>query len=569
MKTNVETVRLRILDYVTQSLSDEIPTCEKMKWSMQRFINDLKETENGDSTYYMDWDEVFRFYVWSRMFKHTKGTLAGQHIDLHVSQLYEASNIFGFKYRKNGYRRFREVYIQKARKNAKTQTLALIASYVAFLSKEQEEIYIAGWSKEQSNLCYHEIVRQLEPVEMLKDKWKEAYHFVTIKKNGTTIKPLSREARKTGDGTNPSLSIIDEYGTAHETNEIVDVQKSGMIARKQPLIIYITTAGFNLHYPAFNFYEYCSDVLNPDTNTENDSIFIAIYEQDKDDNFNDETLWVKSNPIVTTYPEGMHSLREAHKLALDQPSQMRNFLTKNMNIWVDNKDDAFIPRSKWDKQTISDEEMKTIIQGATFYYGIDLSATTDLTSIGWVAVKNGKFLVGQHSFMPKDKFRERMSRDKVRFDLFVERGELTLTPGSVVDYNYVKAKLLEMANQYGAKEVGFDVWNAVYLSNELASEGLTMVEIPQSISKLTEPTKRFRERLYDGSLYHGDDHLLSWAISNAVIQQDHNENIKISKLRSSDRIDPVDAIINAFARAMYDDQQFDINSWVTSEEWSF
>ena len=551
------------------SLADEIPTCKAMKHSMLRFKKDLKKTEDPNSTYYMDWDEVFRFYVWARMFKHTKGVLAGQNIELHVSQLFEACNIFGFKVRETGYRRFTEAYIQKSRKNAKTQTLALITSYVAFLSTEQEEIYIAGWTKDQSNLCYNEMVSQIKKVDMLKGKWKEAYHFVTVSKNGSTIKALSREARKSGDGTNPSLTIIDEYGTAHETDEIVDVQKSGMVARTEPLIIYITTAGFNLNYPAFSFYKYCKDIIDPSTKTENDNIFVAIYEQDKTDDLNDETLWVKSNPIVTTYPEGMESLRQAHKLAQDRPESMRNFLTKNMNIWVDQKDDGFISLDKWIKQAMPSDEVEGFLNGANLYYGIDLSATTDLTSIGWVAVKQGKFLVGQHSYMPEDKFRERMSRDKVRFDLFVERGELTLTPGSVVDYNYLKADLLQMASKHGVQQVGFDTWNAVYLSNELMAQGLPMVEIPQSITQLTEPTKRFRERIYDGSLYHTDDHLLNWSIGNAIIQQDHNENIKISKSKSIDRIDPVDAIMNAFARAMYDDQQTDLNNWILGGEWSF
>lgn len=451
----------------------------------------------------------------------------------------------------------------------KTQFLAIIASYVAYLSEEQEEIYICGWNKEQSNLCYNEMLTQIQRVGMLKNTYSDSYHHIKVHNNGSTVKALSREARKTGDGTNPSLSIIDEYGNSHETNEIVDVQKSGMVARNQPLLVFITTAGFNLDYPCFSYYQYCSDILNPEKDTENDSVFVAIYELDPEDDIKDEQNWIKANPIVSTYEKGLESLRTALKQALDRPEEMRNFLTKNMNLWVDMKENGFISMEKWNKQEVDEDYKTEFLQGANLYFGIDLSATTDLTSLGWVAVKQGEFLVGQVSYMPTDKYHERMSRDKIRFDLFVDRDELILTDGAVVDYNYLKTDLMRLASQWGCKEVGFDAWNSVHLSTELMNEGFEMVEIPQSITKLSEPTKRLREKLYSGELYHTDDTLLKWAVSNAITQIDHNENMKISKSQSKDRIDPIAAVINAFARAMFDDLAVDLNAIIMSDDWSF
>lgn len=566
-ETEVAEVQSKVMNYVHDIRSGKIPAGKTMLQAMDRFVNDLKKANNPDSEYYMDWVEVFKFDRWSKMFKHSKGVLAGQQFILHESLLWESANIFGFKRRSDGGRRFREAYIFKARKNSKTALEALMASYVAFLSDQQEEVYVTGWSKSQSDICYNEMIGQIEGADMLKGKYKEAYKFLTVHKNKSVVKALSREAKKSFDGFSPSFAIVDEYNTAHETNEIVDLMKSGMMARQQPLTVYISTAGFHLNYPGYEFYQYCKEILNPESDTENDSIFIALYELDEGDDIKDESNWIKANPIVATYEAGLESLRAELKLALDQPSKMRNFLTKNMNMWVDMADDGFIELSKWNKQEY-EGNLTEFLNGASMYYGIDLSATTDLTSIGWVAVKGGKFLVGQRSYMPADKYKERMSRDKIRFDLFYERDELVLTDGSVVDYNYLRQDLLDMASEYGCKEVGFDVWNAVYLSNELKNDGLTMVEIPQTITQLTEPTKRFREKLYDGSLYHTGDTLLRWAISNAITQQDHNENIKISKSKSKDRIDPVDAILNAFARAMYDDQTVDLNSWIMSDDWS-
>ena len=224
-------LQVRVINYATGIQDGSINACVKTKWGVKRFFDDLKKTEKKDSDFYVDWNELLKFNRWSGMFKHSKGVVAGQYIELSDFQLYLATNIFCFKRRQNGYRRFREVYIQLARKNAKSQLLFLIVSYVAFLSDEQEEIYIAGWSKDQSNLVYNETLNGVQNCAMLRGKYSDSYHTLKVFKNGSIIKALSREARKTGDGTNPSLSVVDEYH-AHQTNEIVDVQKSGMIARK-------------------------------------------------------------------------------------------------------------------------------------------------------------------------------------------------------------------------------------------------------------------------------------------------------------------------------------------------
>lgn len=404
---------------------------------------------------------------------------------------------------------------------------------------------------------------------MLRDKYTDSYHRIKVKKNGSTIKALSREARRSGDGTNPSLSIIDEYGNSHETNEIVDVQRSGMVARSQPLLIFITTAGFRLDFPCYSYYQYCADILNPETDTDNDTIFIAIYELDPNDDIKDESNWIKANPIVTTYEKGLESLRAALKIALDRPEEMRSFLTKNMNLWVDMKDEGYISMKKWNKEVVDEDYFKKFLNGANIYLGFDLSATTDLTSLGFVAVKDGKFLVWQKSYMPSEKYYERMSKDRFRFDLSVASGELTLTEGAVVDYNVMKHDIMDFVRQYNVKEIGFDPWNSVYFSTELLNEGLNLVEIPQSITKLTEPTKTFREKLYKHELSHLEDALLKWAVNNAVTQTDQNENIKLDKSKSTDRIDPIAAIINAFARAMYDPLSVDLNEIIMSDDWSF
>lgn len=559
----------KVMKYVHDSLEGSIVQGQSMLWSMERFLKDLKRTNDPKNKYYFDWYELMKFNRWCLSAKHSKGVLAGKPVEPHVSWLFEFANILCFKERNTGYRRFREAFIFQARKQGKTQKVALLASYIAFLSEEQEEVYIAGWSRDQSMLAYNEILFQIERMPMLNGRYSDSYNHVKVRGNGSTIKALSREAKRFGDGTAPSVAIIDEYANSHETNEIVDVLKSGMIARKAPLTVYITTSGFNLDYPAYDYYEYCKSIIDPNNDTENDDIFVAIYELDKDDDIKDENVWAKSNPVATTYDEGIKSIRSELKLALDQPSKMRNFLTKNLNVWVDQKEDGYIELSKWNRAEVDPSEMQDFMVGASLYGGIDLSMTTDLSSVGWVAVKDGKFMVWQHSFMPEGKYRERMSRDKVRFDIFKERGELTLTPGDVVDYNYIREYVLGFVREHNVLQIGYDRWNATHFAQELINEGVEMIEIPQSITQLSEPTKKFRENVYSGKVIHLGDRLLKWAVGNAVTKQDAQENIMLGKNVSRDRIDPIAAVIDAFARAMYDDQVVDLNGYFLSDDFSF
>ncbi|SFA55556.1 Phage terminase-like protein, large subunit, contains N-terminal HTH domain [Parageobacillus thermantarcticus] len=553
----------RIVRYAEDIVDGRITACKKHKQACERFLKEIELIPNDDYPYYFDGDELYRFYRWARMFKHTKGVLAGQPIELTDFQLFVVGNIFCWKRKENDLRRFRKAYIQLARKNAKSQLLALIASYECFLSPEQSEVYIAGWGREQSSIVYNEVLSQIQSCSLLNGKYTDSYGRIRHKKSGSIIQPLSKEARKTGDGKNPSLAVIDEYHV-HETSEIYDVLVSGMAARKNPLIVVITTAGFNLDSPCYTEYQYVSKILDPDSPIENDEYFVMICELDKDDDIKDERNWIKANPIVATYEEGMNFLRSELQTALDVPEKMRSFLTKNMNIWVDQKDNGYIPLDKWRACATS---KKIDLDVRECYIGVDLSKKIDLTSIsGVVPLGDGRFYVWSHSFIPEDTLAEKRRTDKVPYDLWVEQGWITVTPGAVVDYHFIQSYIKKLADDklWDIKEICYDPYNATHFAQEMEAEGYTMVEIRQGIRTLSEPTKFFRELVFSGKIVHDDNPVLNWAVGNAVVRQDHNENIMLDKDKSTDRIDPLAAAINAMTRAMTRTETVDINE-ITEE----
>ncbi len=551
----IEEISDILYQYVIDVLDGKIKACKKHRRACQRFLDDLDKVGDENFPYYFDLEELYRFYKWAYMFKHRKGILAGRQIDIRDSPfiLFVAGNIFSWKRKSTKLRRYRKAYIQVARKNVKSQLLALIGSYENFLAEEQSEVYIAGWGREQSSIVYNEIESQINSCSLLKGKYTTSYGMIKHVKSGSFIKPLSRESRKTGDGTNPSLGIVDEYH-CHATSEIYDVILSGMVARPQPLMVIITTAGFNLASPCYTEYTYVSNILDENSPIENDEYFAIICELEMGDDIKDETNWIKANPIVATYKEGLAYLRSELKSALDVPEKMRNFLTKNLNIWVDQKDNGYMSLEKWN--SCGQEVDLSSLKGLECIVGVDLSAKLDLTSVTFefkiVADDSEVYLVLSHSFMPEDRLTEKRNSDKVPYDLWVQQGWITATPGSVVDYAFVKSYIRNFEKEHGItiKEICADPWNALSFMQDMEAEGYTLIEVRQGIQTLGGPTKDFREQVYQKKVIHNNNPVLTWSIGNAITRQDHNENIKLDKEKSKDRIDPIASAINSHVRAM-------------------
>jgi len=559
----------RLMQYVYDISDGNILACKKHQWACERFLRDLERTQEDECPFYFDIEQLYDFYEWCKQFKHFKGVLAGQYIELTDFQLFVAANIFCFLIKATNNRRFLRVFIELARKNAKSQFLALIASYITFLSDQQEECYIAGWDRQQSSLVYNDILKQLGACDMLSKKYKDSYGKITHIKSDSTITPLSKEAKKTGDGTNPSLGIVDEYH-AHDTSEIYDVIDSGMGARENTLMFIITTAGFNINGPCYKEYKYCSRILDPnDLGVENDEYFVVICELDKGDDIKDETNWIKANPIVATYEAGMKKLRSDLKVALDNPEKMRSFLTKRMNIWVSRKENGYMDMSRWNKcdGVIELSELK----GMECTVGADLSAKIDLTSVDFEFIKDDNYIVISHSFIPEDTLDEKMKTDKVPYDIWAQQGWITVTPGSVVDYNFVKEyiKTMESDNEFKIKEICADPWNATQFMQDMEAEGYVVVEIRQGMATLSGPTKDFREQVYQKKIIHNNNPVLNWAIGNAVTKQDANENIMLDKSKATERIDPIAAVINSHVRCMLNSGEMDLNSYILSQNFSF
>lgn len=551
------TLREELIQYCNSAIAgDGVVACIKHKWSCMRFLRDLENEDTDTFPYIFDETAAERFFDWMRLFKHRKGVLQGKHIEPHIIQKFIFGNVYGWLHRDTGYRRFTKAYWQVGRKNAKSQSLSCVGSYelMAF-GESASEVYCAATKTLQAKIVWSETEAMLNNCADLKGKFKVAYGEILHLKSESKMRALSQEDKKGGDGLNPQCGIIDEYH-AHPTSEMYDIIDSGMGGRTQPLIIIITTAGFNLSHPCYRVeYALVSKILNPAIEFNADNYFVMINEMDTDDegnlidNISDEIAWLKANPISCSYPEGIKYIRDRLQLAQEQPEKMRDFLTKNMNVWINQRANGYMNMDKWAacKGIISD------LKGKPCYIGIDMSSKIDLTSVSFdIPLDEDKFIVLSHSFMPEDTVSAKRNTDKVPYDLWIEQGWITVIPGAVVDYRFVHKYIRDQVRGLGLipKESCFDPWSAQAIANDMMDDSFECIEIIQGMKTLSEPTKSFRESVYQGNVLHDGNPVLGWAISNAVTRQDDKENIQLDKAKSIERIDPIASLINAHVRAI-------------------
>jgi phage terminase large subunit-like protein len=563
-----------LIQYCNDVIEGRETACIKHKWACQRFLNDLKKQGTKDFPYIFDEGKANKYLRFMPFFRHTKGPLTGKRKIPELIEKFIFGNIYGWVHRDTNYRRFRKGYWQVARKNAKSQDLAIEGIYeMSGYGVQSAECYVAATKKDQTRYVWGEARAISAACTELKGKVKTKFHddvgqkVILHEKSNSFFARMSEEDKKKGDGSNPQFVALDEYH-AHPTSEYYDIATSGMKTREQPLLMIITTAGFELNNPCYrDEYQYVSNILNPDSVIENDRYFVMINELDMNeegeliDDIKDENVWIKANPIIGKTEVGKESIRDELLVAQDKPEKMRDFLTKTMDIWVNQRNCGYMNMAKWKRCGASKDNPWPDIKGLEVTCGFDLSVIIDLTSISFeIPLPDERIAVMSHSFLPEATLFAKMKTDKVPYDRWAKEGWITITPGETVDYKVMMKWCMEEIKRLELieKELCFDRYLANRLMPELSEEGHTVIEIPQGIPTLGEPTKDFRAKVYDGKIIHNNNPVLSWAMGNAVTtggakvgiseKGDKNENFMLDKSKSAFRIDPAASMMNSHVR---------------------
>lgn len=485
---------------------------------------------------------------------HIKGTqFAGKSFEFIDWQEQALRQAFG-TLKENGLRQYRTIYIEVGKKNGKTELASAVALYCLAPDGDGElggEIYSAAGDRDQAALVYYPASKMVDNNEKLTEQLQviDSRKRIVCYENNSFYQVLSSETF-TKHGLNPSCVVFDELH-AQKSRELYDVLTEGTdIAREQQIIFIITTAGiFDKESIGWEVHEYARKVK--DGIIEDPTFLPIMYCADKDkDDWEHEETWKKVNPSLGSIFQ-IDNLREHYQQVKQNPARVNNFLRFRLNIWT-SQISKWLPMDKWAKCNgpVDAEELK----GRVCFGGLDLSSSIDLSSFAQVFPpkhEDEKWKILMKYYMPQDNVQERVKKDNVKYDVWIREGLITITPGNVIDYEFIRKDIIQASHDYQLQELAYDPWRATETAVKLENdEGITVVEHRQGFKSMSEPTKHLLEYTMAGKLAHGGHKVLAWNADNLAVKIDAAENVKPEKDKSNERIDGIVALIMALGRAI-------------------
>lgn len=559
----------RVTQYAVDVVEGRIVAGRYAILACQRHLDDLEKSKLAPYKYEFDIEKANDILDFAETLTIAEGEEEIP-VNLEGFQVFILGCLNGWVTKGTGYRRFRTSYVQLGRQNGKSFLNGILGTYYgAFSGYKYGQLYCTATKSDQAKIVLNEMIKFINSDEDLSEFFKVKEHDNTIIALNTNsiIRALGRDT-KSIDGFRPLLGIVDEYH-AHKNNQMYKLLEGGTRKMKQCLISVITTAGFELNCPCFKLYEYCKNIL--ENVFTNDAQFVYIAEMDEEDDIWDYKNWIKANPLVCKDKEDLENFKKVGDSARDMGGDdLRDFLTKALNIWIQFTDDQYIKPKFW-KECESERTLEDF-RGQKCYAGLDLSSGGDLTSLALVFVYyvDGvkKYYVHSHSFIPKMRVEEHIKSDDAPYDLWIKSKLLTVTEslgGIKTDYKYIIKYLKDLIEKYDLKieQLGYDPHNADTFLSDLEELGFDCIEIYQTHKWLNDPTEDFELEVRAKNIeYNKENELLSWSALNAKTVSNPNGEIKIDKDKRNKRIDPIDAIIDAYKLAFKEERLVNVNESV-------
>lgn len=491
-------------------------------------------------------DEAEEFFV--KYLVHVKGEWAGQPLELLPWERDKIIRpLFGWK-RADGTRRYRTVYVEVGKKNGKSTIAAGIALKCTFADHEPgAEVYSAAADRFQARIVFDIAKAMVEANKYLDERSTTYMRSIVVPKWASRYEVLSSDTIKTYSmkhGINAHAVIFDELHT-QPTRRLYDVLDGAGAARRQPIHVYLTTAGFDRNSICFEVHDYAVKVLKGII--EDDSFLAVIYAAADDADWRKPSTWKKANPSL-----GVTIKREflwgKCKKAVEVPGYENTFRRLHLNQWTEQAS-RWLPMAKWDAcdQVAEADE----IEGEVCFGGLDLASTTDVAALVLVfPSEEGVFDVLARFWVPEENIQGRVQRDKVPYDVWVRQGFIKATAGNVIDYDVIRADINALGEIYNIKEIAIDRWNATQITTQLMGDGFTVVPFGQGFASMSAPSKELEASVLGERLAHGGNPVLRWMASNVAIKRDAADNMKPDKEKSTERIDGITALVMAIARAI-------------------
>jgi len=529
-RITIDNIDHKYIEYAEDVISGKIVAGELIKLACKRYMSYFDRDD-----IYFDVEKAEKPIKFISKLKHFEGQFRGKYFILQDWQKFMIYAIFGWIRKDNGTRLIRNAYIQIARKCGKTSLVSALGLYGMIADGEAgAEVTCVAPSAEQSRIAFSKASNYLESINRF-NLFKALRGEIRFPKAKSRFRIMSSDANF-GDGFNPSFAIIDEYH-AMKNNDIPNVLISGMGMRRQPLMMYITTAGFNLLSPCKRYRDMCEEILRGFKH--DDTVFALIYEIDKDDDWQDERVWKKCCPSygITVEDDYMPQQRQ---MAINNTSEERDILTKTFNMWIQMTSD-WLPMSllMQHSKKINIEDYANI-NGLYCVMGIDLAAVSDLTCASIAFNYEDKIYFKTWIFIPEVALEE--SPNKNLYKDWIKRGLIELTPGNATDYDYVLKRIIEINMSIKILKVMYDSWNATQFTENAIQQRIKMEPFSQALGNFNRPTKEFERLLRLGKIVIDDNEAVRWCFSNATIKTDYNGNSK--PVKGGTKYEKIDATIS-------------------------
>ncbi len=484
-----------------------------------------------------------------RALRHTKGRWADQPFELEPWQLkYVVGPIFGWKH-PDGRRIIRTAWIEIPRKAGKSTLASGLALVLLCADREQgAEVYSAAASRDQARIVFDAAKRMAARSPALRGKLKLLSSAILAPKTGGVYRVLSNLA-EVAHGLNVHGAIVDEVHV-HKSRDLIDAIETGTGAREQPLVIFITTADDGDTASIYNEkHEYTIKLAK---RIATDPTFYGVIwaapppdKEGKPDPFAEST-WRAAHPGLGSTVSLEYFQKEATR-AKETPTYFATFCRLMLNRRV-RPESRWLALDKWDASAGLLRESE--LEGRDCYGGLDLGSSIDLAALGLVFPMGAEYRALMRFWLPEENLAARVVKDRVPYDVWASQGWITLTPGNVIDYAYIRAELKALGARYHIREVAYDRWGATQLSQDLEADGFTVIPMGQGFASMSPPTKELIALVLKRLLVHGGNPVLRWMADNMVVRQDAAGNLKPDKEKSREKIDGMIALIEALDRAI-------------------
>lgn len=529
-------------DYAADVLHGRIVTGKWARLAVARQQRD-RHRATTDSTwrYVFSRDHATGVCTFIESLPHVEGAWDTPTIRLQPWQCFLLVCLFGWRHRDDlTRRRFTSLYFESGRKSAKSTLAAGLTLYHLLHEDEPGASVICGASTgQQARVVFGIAQRMVRRSAALRDAGLQAFaHAITFEAGGASMKPINSKS-STQDGLNPSCIVLDESHA--QTFALHDVLKSSQGARRNPLLLCPTTAGYDLLSVGYALRTTTSKVL--DGVLENDALLGIIYAADEGDDWRAENTWRKANPGIGISPT-LDWVRSYARDAEQTPGLQGEFRVKVCSEWLHSAS-TWLDMGAWDRcadRTLTIEGFA----GARCWIGCDLASRDDLAAVAYVFEQEGLLYGFVRAYLPEAVVNER-ARAVPEYRLWADAGLLVLTEGDLTDHSRIERDIRAACEQFEVEAITFDTYGSIQISGSLASDLLPAAVEGKSAKSFTGPSTELEARITRGRFRHDGNSLLKWNASNAVVSRRVDGSLlpKKASADSPHKIDCLDALIMA------------------------